>query len=101
MSRQAKRPRSRIAGPSIRCSSVVFLDNNNCVKLGDFGLSKAVAQASFANTYLGVRVVIFFPLSNLDINLAGPDTIVHVPRTVGTKVLRLKIGYLVPRMPHI
>lgn len=33
----------------------VFLDENNNVKLGDFGLSKALAQASFANTYVGVR----------------------------------------------
>ena len=33
----------------------VFLDENNSVKLGDFGLSKALAQASFANTYVGVR----------------------------------------------
>ena len=33
----------------------VFLDENNTVKLGDFGLSKALAQASFANTYVGVR----------------------------------------------
>ncbi|RXW12708.1 hypothetical protein EST38_g13148 [Candolleomyces aberdarensis] len=32
----------------------VFLDENNNVKLGDFGLSKALAQASFANTYVGV-----------------------------------------------
>ncbi|KAF8890545.1 kinase-like domain-containing protein [Gymnopilus junonius] len=31
----------------------VFLDDNNSVKLGDFGLSKALAQASFANTYVG------------------------------------------------
>ncbi|THG95292.1 hypothetical protein EW026_g6334 [Hermanssonia centrifuga] len=31
----------------------VFLDENNAVKLGDFGLSKALAQASFANTYVG------------------------------------------------
>ncbi|KAH9932626.1 kinase-like domain-containing protein [Fomitopsis serialis] len=31
----------------------VFLDENNLVKLGDFGLSKAMAQASFANTYVG------------------------------------------------
>ncbi|KAI0779573.1 kinase-like domain-containing protein [Fomes fomentarius] len=31
----------------------VFLDENNNVKLGDFGLSKALAQASFANTYVG------------------------------------------------
>ena len=34
--------------------SLVFLDENNSVKLGDFGLSKALAQASFANTYVGV-----------------------------------------------
>ena len=33
---------------------IVFLDANNTVKLGDFGLSKALAQASFANTYVGV-----------------------------------------------
>ncbi|TDL26114.1 kinase-like protein [Rickenella mellea] len=31
----------------------VFLDGNNTVKLGDFGLSKALGQASFANTYVG------------------------------------------------
>ncbi|KAF9807752.1 hypothetical protein IEO21_08066 [Rhodonia placenta] len=31
----------------------VFLDEKNTVKLGDFGLSKALAQASFANTYVG------------------------------------------------
>lgn len=34
----------------------VFLDENNVVKLGDFGLSKALSQSSFANTYVGVRV---------------------------------------------
>ncbi|KAG2157024.1 kinase-like domain-containing protein [Suillus clintonianus] len=31
----------------------VFLDQSNTVKLGDFGLSKALSQASFANTYVG------------------------------------------------
>ncbi|KAF6750271.1 kinase-like domain-containing protein [Ephemerocybe angulata] len=31
----------------------VFLDEQNNVKLGDFGLSKALAQASFENTYVG------------------------------------------------
>ncbi|KAI9567210.1 kinase-like domain-containing protein [Boletus coccyginus] len=31
----------------------VFLDDNNSVKLGDFGLSKALPQASFASTYVG------------------------------------------------
>jgi serine/threonine protein kinase len=32
----------------------VFLDENDTIKLGDFGLSKALLdQASFANTYVG------------------------------------------------
>ncbi|THH19022.1 hypothetical protein EUX98_g8855 [Antrodiella citrinella] len=31
----------------------VFLDELNTVKLGDFGLSKALAQTTFANTYVG------------------------------------------------
>lgn len=35
---------------------LVFLDEANNVKLGDFGLSKALPHASFANTYVGVRV---------------------------------------------
>ncbi|KAF8547288.1 kinase-like protein [Imleria badia] len=36
-----------------RPSPPVFLDDNNSVKLGDFGLSKALPQASFASTYVG------------------------------------------------
>ena len=31
----------------------VFLDEQHNVKLGDFGLSKALQQAAFANTYVG------------------------------------------------
>ncbi|KAF7790749.1 hypothetical protein EIP86_001706 [Pleurotus ostreatoroseus] len=31
----------------------VFLDESHSVKLGDFGLSKALAQTSFAQTYVG------------------------------------------------
>ncbi|KLO19564.1 kinase-like protein [Schizopora paradoxa] len=31
----------------------VFLSGSNTVKLGDFGLSKALGQTSFANTYVG------------------------------------------------
>ena len=37
--------------------SIVFLDENNKVKLGDFGLSKALSQASFAQTYVGVSTL--------------------------------------------
>lgn len=40
--------------------SVVFLDEAYTVKLGDFGLSKALAQASFANTYVGVSLLASF-----------------------------------------
>jgi hypothetical protein len=89
---------------SIWCSSLVFLDDNKSVKLGDFGLSKALAQANFANTYVGVRVMIFFllsTLSNFNTNLAVSDTTLHVPRTDTRKGLRLKIGHLVPGMSHI
>lgn len=31
----------------------IFLDENQVIKLGDFGLSKALGAASFANTYVG------------------------------------------------
>ncbi|KAH8077500.1 kinase-like domain-containing protein [Cristinia sonorae] len=31
----------------------IFLDETNTVKLGDFGLSKALAQTTFASTYVG------------------------------------------------
>jgi len=34
------------------------LDENNKVKLGDFGLSKALSQASFAQTYVGVSAFV-------------------------------------------
>jgi serine/threonine protein kinase len=36
--------------PVVDCIFSVFLDEANRVKLGDFGLFKALAQASFANT---------------------------------------------------
>jgi hypothetical protein len=40
------------------CSSIgtiaVFLDKDNNLKLGDFGLSKAMAQAAMTQTYVGV-----------------------------------------------
>lgn len=36
---------------------LVFLNESNTVKLGDFGLSKQLAQATFTNTYVGVSGV--------------------------------------------
>lgn len=35
----------------------VFLDTNQIIKLGDFGLSKALGAATFAHTYVGVSHV--------------------------------------------
>ena len=32
----------------------VFLDKDGVLKLGDFGLSKAMSNAAFTNTYVGV-----------------------------------------------
>ena len=59
--------------------SQFFLDEANRVKLGDFGLSKALAQASFANTYVGVRTSCFLAhFATAD--HAYPDAILHVPR---------------------
>lgn len=37
-------------------SFAVFLDNENNLKLGDFGLSKAMAQAAMTQTYVGVSI---------------------------------------------
>jgi hypothetical protein len=39
-------------------NAAVFLDENQMIKLGDFGLSKALGAAGFANTYVGVRLII-------------------------------------------
>jgi NIMA (never in mitosis gene a)-related kinase len=45
--------------PQLLTFLLVFLDETNVVKLGDFGLSKQLAQASFANTYVGVSDISF------------------------------------------
>ena len=53
------RPNSNGTFHDIQEQIIVFLDSNNTVKLGDFGLSKALAHASFANTYVGVSDLAF------------------------------------------
>jgi NIMA (never in mitosis gene a)-related kinase len=35
----------------------VFLSTENDIKLGDFGLSKAIAATTFASTYVGVSIL--------------------------------------------
>jgi hypothetical protein len=79
---------------------VVFLDESNSVKLGDFGLSKVLTQASLANTYVGVCGGSFgFNRSRLTGH--HTDAILHVTRTNARESIRLKIGYLVVRMPDL
>ena len=43
----------------------VFLGKDNTVKLGDFGLSKALQQAAFTMTYVGVSFSPSSPLTLL------------------------------------
>ena len=79
-------------------SLAVFLDESHLVKLGDFGLSKALAQASFANTYVGVcslPLLYGIPLTGL------ADTVLYVPRADARKGIRLQIGYMVTGVPHL
>ena len=66
--------------------ALVFISKGNLIKLGDFGLSKALPQASFAQTYVGVRIG--WPVCD-DIHTLNtfPDAILHVPRTYARKGL--------------
>lgn len=69
------------------------------MKLGDFGLSKALAQTSFANTYVGVC---FHPLyAVLYVTQAISDTILHVSGAHARESVRLKVGRLVARLPYL
>lgn len=56
----------------------VFLDEANSVKLDDFGLSKALAQARFANGYIGVRL--YHRICLMGVDFSPPDTVLHVFR---------------------
>ena len=65
------------------CHFIVFLDEKNSVKLGDFGLSKVLTQASLANTYVGVRGSSYNLVVALTNN--GADTILYVTRVNARK----------------
>lgn len=70
MVRPLSSSRHAVADPP--CDDVVFLDKENNLKLGDFGLSKAMAQAAMAQTYVGVRLVAI--LRGFDVDACLPQT---------------------------
>jgi hypothetical protein len=80
--------------------AVVFLDESNIVKLGDFGLSKQLAQASFANTYVGVRGFCLEGRCHVGTNVSI-DAVLHVTRADARKGIRFQVGHLVVRVPHL
>ena len=73
----------------------VFLDAENCVKLGDFGLSKQLGYAALTSTYVGVSIVQILPNHRaLMLYSTISDAILHVARTNQRKGLRHQVRYL-------
>ena len=79
----------------------MFLDENNKVKLGDFGLSKALAQASFAQTYVGVSAFVEQKSKEGSDPHTFPDTLLYVARAHAGEGIRFQVRHLVPRLPDI
>lgn len=46
-------PRTVRSGAAHNAEPTVFIGHDDMLKLGDFGLSKALASAAFTNTYVG------------------------------------------------
>jgi len=77
----------------------VFLDKDNNLKLGDFGLSKAMQQAAMTQTYVGVRIPSLHLLDLLGWGaMRRTDTLLHVTGTHQRTTLRRQIWYLGTRM---
>ena len=64
--------------------TLVFLDESNIVKLGDFGLSKVLTQASLASTYVGVRAITSLLKKGID---SGIDPVLYVTRAHAREVV--------------
>jgi hypothetical protein len=56
----------------------VFLDKDNNLKLGDFGLSKAMQHAAMTQTYVGVRFLSIFLLVFFTNSTLLADSLLHV-----------------------
>ena len=58
----------------------VFLDERNNLKLGDFGLSKAMQQAAMTQTYVGVSDAALETWYPRVADYPSPDSLLHVSR---------------------
>ena len=78
---------------------LVFLDKDNNLKLGDFGLSKAMAQAAMTNTYVGVSHS--YSRHRFEPTDFVPDAVLHVARIDQRTTLRHQERCLGTRMSHL
>lgn len=68
----------------------VFLTEDGKLKLGDFGLSKQMGPATFANTYVGVGDLVHVDVAPAD-HAAPTDAVLHVARNVEREGVRYQV----------